>query len=145
MVEPKTLRIPFRGIKDRKPTILVVEDEVLLRVALAEYLRECGFKVYEAGNGAEAIALLKSRKYLIDLVLSDVDMPEVDGFALAQWVHKYRPGLPIRLASGDRKKSDNAKTLCENEPFFAKPYDLKKVVAFVRNAIEARAKKKRSA
>ncbi|MBL8779316.1 MAG: response regulator [Alphaproteobacteria bacterium] len=145
MAEPKPIRIPFRGIKGRKPTILVVEDEVLLRVALAEYLRDCGFKVYEASNGADAISLLKSRKYMIDLVLSDVDMPDVDGFTLAQWIHKYRPDLPIQLASGDRKKSDNAKTLCENEPFFAKPYDLQKVVAFVRNAIEARAKKKRSA
>lgn len=142
MVQPKPLRIPFRGIKGRKPTILVVEDEVLLRVALAEYLRECGFRVYEAGNGTEAITLLKSRKYLIDLVLSDVDMPDIDGFALAQWINKYRPGLPIRLVSGDRRKSDAAKDLCENEPFFAKPCDLKKVVAFIRNAIEARAKKR---
>jgi DNA-binding response OmpR family regulator len=142
MVEGKPIHMPFSAVKGRKPAILVVEDEVLLRVTLAEYLRDCGFKVYEAGNGADAITLLKARKYIIDLVLSDVDMPHVDGFALAQWVNKYRPGLPIRLVSGDRKKSDMAKNLCENDPFFAKPYDLKKVVAFVRNAIEAKAKKR---
>jgi DNA-binding NtrC family response regulator len=142
MVEAKPIRLQLHRVKGRKPAILVVEDEVLLRVVLAEYLRECGFKVYEAGNGAEAITLLKTRKYAIDLVLSDVDMPEVDGFALAQWVNKYRPGLPIQLLSGDRKKSETAKNLCENEPFFAKPYDVKKVVAFVRNAIEAKAKKR---
>jgi CheY-like chemotaxis protein len=136
------IRFPLRGIKGRKPTLLVVEDEVLLRAALAEYLRECGFKVYEAGNGAEAITLLKSRKIIVDLILSDVEMPEVDGFALSQWVHKYRPNTPIVLLSGDRKKSDAAKDLCENEPFFAKPYDLKKVVGYVRNAISAKAKKR---
>lgn len=136
------IRFPFSGVKGRKPKLLVVEDEVLLRAALAEYLRECGFKVYEAGNGAEAIILLKSRKILVDLILSDVDMPEVDGFALSQWVHKYRPDMPIVLLSGDRKKSDVAKNLCENEPFFAKPYDLKKVVGYVRSAITAKAKKR---
>jgi CheY-like chemotaxis protein len=136
------IRFPLRGIKGRKPTLLVVEDEVLLRAALAEYLRECGFKVYEAGNGADAITLLKSRKIIVDLILSDVEMPEVDGFALSQWVHKFRPDTPIVLLSGDRKKSDAAKDLCENEPFFAKPYDLNKVVGYVRNAISAKAKKR---
>lgn len=136
------IRFPFQGIKGRKPALLVVEDEVLLRAALAEYLRECGFKVYEAGNGAEAITLLKSRKIIVDLILSDVDMPEVDGFALSQWMHRYCPAIPIVLLSGDRKKSDAAKDLCENEPFFAKPYDLKKVVGYVRSAIAAKAKKR---
>ncbi len=142
MQDNKPIRFPFHRVKGRKPTILVAEDEVLLRAALAEYLRECGFKVYEAGNGAEAIVLLKSRRVAVDLVLSDVEMPEVDGFALSQWVQKYRPGLPILLASGDKKKSDTAKSLCESDPTFSKPYDLKKVVAYVRNAINAKSRKR---
>ena len=142
MAQSNPIRFRFRGVKGRRPIILVVEDEVLLRAALGEYLRDCGFKVYEAGNGAEAITLLKSRKIIVDLVLSDVEMPEVDGFALSQWVRKYRPSVPVILASGDRKKSDTAKILCENDPFFAKPYDLKKVVGIVRNAINAKGKKR---
>jgi CheY-like chemotaxis protein len=142
MPDTRPIRILLKRVSGRKPTVLVVEDEVLLRAALAEYLRECGFRVYEAGNGAEAITLLKSRKVLIDVVLSDVEMPETDGFALSQWINKYRPGLPILLVSGDRKKSDAAKNLCETDPGFTKPYDLKKVVAYVRNAIDAKAKKR---
>jgi DNA-binding response OmpR family regulator len=142
MPNTKQIHFLFNRVKGRKPTILVVEGEVLLRVALSDYLRECGFRVYEAGNGEEAITLLKSRKVIVDVVLSDADMPEGDGFAVSHWINTYKPGLPILLVSGDRKKSDAAKNLCETDPTFTKPYDLKKVVAFVRNAINAKSKKR---
>jgi hypothetical protein len=54
---------------------------------------------------------------------------EIDGFGLATWVRANRPGLPIILTSADGKKSEAAKDLCENEPLFAKPYDVQLVVA----------------
>ncbi|MEA2779947.1 MAG: hypothetical protein QOK29_1491 [Rhodospirillaceae bacterium] len=57
---------------------------------------------------------------------------ELDGFGLAQWVRKNRPGIPVILTSGDAKKSQAAKTLCEKERFFEKPYDLDVVLAHIR-------------
>jgi CheY-like chemotaxis protein len=135
----------FPDPKKRQPTLLVVEDEVLLRVALSDYLRECGFKVYEAANGPEALVILTARRMVVDLVLSDIEMPgNPDGFALAQWVRKNRPKIPIVLAGSDRKKSDTASELCGNAPFFAKPYDLNRVVVFVRNALQGRPKRGKS-
>jgi CheY-like chemotaxis protein len=137
--ESKRARARFPDPADRVPAILVVEDEILMRLVICDYLRECGFRVYEAGNATEAIEILESDKATIDLVFSDVNMPgAMDGFGLAHWVRKNRPGLPITLTSGDSKKSKAAKDLCENEPFFAKPYDVRLVVAQIRTLIEAR-------
>ena len=56
------------------PTVLVVEDEVLIRMAIADYLRDCGYRVVEAGNSHEAVRVLKTDVY-IDVVFTDVHMP----------------------------------------------------------------------
>jgi CheY-like chemotaxis protein len=129
-------RSPFPNPKERTPAILVVEDEVLIRLAISSYLQECGFHVYGASNSLEAIQILKATHTPIDLVFSDVAMPgEIDGFGLAQWIRTHRPGLPVILTSGDAKKSAAARELCENEPFLAKPYDLEQVVAKIRQAM----------
>jgi CheY-like chemotaxis protein len=63
----------------------VVEDEVLVRLVIADYLRECGYKVYEAVNAGEAVAMLQAPEVFINVVFSDVQMPgTMDGFALAR-------------------------------------------------------------
>ena len=104
---PNSAESPFPDPKERTPAILLVEDEVLVRLALSDYLQECGFKVYEAGTAAEAIEILDSKEVIIDLVFSDVRMPGgMDGFGLASWVRAYRPGIPVILTSADGKKSD---------------------------------------
>jgi len=139
MTEATQSRSRFPDPKERIPAILVVEDEVLLRLVISAYLQECGFRVYEAGNAAEAIEILEADRTAIDLVFSDIRMPgEMDGFALARWIRMNHPRLPILLTSGDEKKSATAKELCENEPFFAKPYDVGQVVAHIRTLIEAK-------
>ncbi|MEA2816833.1 MAG: hypothetical protein QOI93_4534, partial [Rhodospirillaceae bacterium] len=62
------------------PTILVVEDEILVRTVIAAYLRDCGFDVVEAGNADEAVRVLEAG-IRIDIVFSDVNMPgSLDGF-----------------------------------------------------------------
>jgi DNA-binding NtrC family response regulator len=143
MAEVRRVGSPFPDPKERCPAILVVEDEVLIRLVIADYLRECGFKVYEAGTAAEAVEVLESDQASIDLVFSDIRLPgAMNGFALAQWARTNRPGLPVILTSGDSKKSDAAKELCENEPFFAKPYDVQRVVAEIRTIIEAKSRKR---
>jgi DNA-binding NtrC family response regulator len=86
----------------RQPTVLVVEDDVLERGPLAEYLRDAGFKVIEAANGREAVEVLSS-EMAVSVVFSDIRMPgEMDGIALARWVDQRMPELPVLLTSGDR-------------------------------------------
>jgi CheY-like chemotaxis protein len=119
--------------QERMPTVLVIDDEALIRMAISDYLQECGFKVLEASNAAEALAMIQ---------FSDIRMPgEMDGFGLSKWIRENRPGLPVILTSGDKKKSDAAHELCAQEPFLTKPYDVHIVVGHIRSAIEARQKK----
>jgi DNA-binding NtrC family response regulator len=116
-----------------------VEDEVLIRLALADYLQECGFKVFEAANAAEAIEILRSDQAAIDLVFTDVNLPgEVNGFGLARWIRTDGPSLPVILTSGDSKMAIAAKELCEHHSFVSKPYDLAAVVGHMRSSIDAR-------
>lgn len=110
----------FRG------TILIVEDEVLIRFALADFLRDNNYKVYEAHDADEAIQLLSFYRADVDVVFSDVRLPgALDGFKLAQWVQRYRPEASIILGSGYR--IDLPDPMIGDVLFFAKPYDLKSV------------------
>ena len=116
----------------RRP-FLVVEDEVLIRLVIADYLRDCGYKVHEAVSGEEAIAILQAPEVSIDVVFSDVEMPgSMDGFALARWVRANKPGMEIILTSGIERSADIAATLCEAGPLMKKPYSSQDVVDRLR-------------
>ena len=123
-------------------TVLVVEDEVLIRLVIAEYLRECGYRVHEAVNAEEAILILQAPEVSIDIVFSDVEMPgEMDGFGLARWVRANLPEIQVILTSGAERSADIAGTLCEAGPLMKKPYHTQAVVDRIK---ELAAKAKRS-
>lgn len=116
--------------------ILVVDDDVLIRLAIAEYLRECGFHVFEAADGAEAVTILNAAELAVDLVFSDVQMPRMDGFALAQWVQAHRPDTRVLLTSGDPGSvAQRANDLCQIGPVVPKPYDHAMLAQRIRRMI----------
>ena len=79
--------------------ILVVEDEVLIRLVIAQYLRDCGYRVIEAAHADEALLVLRKSEIAIDVLFTDVEMPgSMDGFALAQWVRSNRPDMDVVMA-----------------------------------------------
>ena len=78
--------------------ILVVDDSPVERLALAHYLRKNGYTVDEAGDGSSAILHLKHRR--VDLLLLDLQMPDVDGFDVLNYVQEHRRALPTILLSG---------------------------------------------
>jgi len=81
-------------------TILVVEDEVLIRLDLAQQLRSAGFTVLEASTAHEAIMILQATDG-VPLVVTDVRMPgEIDGLGLASWIRLERPGTKVIVLSG---------------------------------------------
>lgn len=122
---------------ERTPTVLVVDDEVLLRMNLSDFLQECGFKVLEASSAGEAVEMVRSYSGRIDLVFSDVVMPgEMDGFGLAQWVRANRPDLPVILCSGDLRKAEAAQHICAAEQFLSKPFDLRMALAQIRQLLD---------
>ena len=104
------------------PTVLVVVDEVLVRMAVSEYLRECGYNVVETGDAHEAIEVMTS-DVAVDVVFSDIAMPgSLDGFGLAQWIRRERPDIKVVLSSGAARSAKAAGELCEHGPMLAKPY-----------------------
>lgn len=117
-------------------TILVVEDEVLVRLVIAEYLRECGYRVHEAAHAHEAIAVLESPEVSIDIVFSDVIMPgDLDGFGLARWVRAHRPNIEVILTSTIDRSAEVAGMLCEAGPLLAKPYEPQGVIDRIKQLI----------
>jgi DNA-binding response OmpR family regulator len=104
-------------------TILVVEPDVVIRLVLAEYLRECGFKVYEAVSAEEAHYILDASDRHVDVVFADVRLPgPMDGFGLSQWMRQHHPGVSMILTSGKEKAAERAGDLCEQGPL-EKPYE----------------------
>jgi CheY-like chemotaxis protein len=121
---------------DHSATILVVEDEVLVRMVLADYLQDCGFKVIEAANADEAMAIATEPTVTIDLVFSDVRMPgSIDGFALATWLREHRRDLPVMLTSGDVGQANIVRNVFPGEVFFHKPYGLENVAAKIAQTL----------
>ncbi len=81
-------------------TILLVEDEAPLRRMLREALNSCGYKVWEAGNGAEALEYWGHRVAEVDLLITDVVMPVMNGKKLAENLRQLRPDLRLIFMSG---------------------------------------------
>src|SRR5712671_256882 len=95
-------------------TILVVEDEVIIRMVISAYLRDCGYKVVEAANADEAVIVLQNPDITVEVVFSDIEMPgSMDGFALARWVRANRPGLDVILTGSVPRAASAATDLCE--------------------------------
>jgi len=114
-------------------TILVVEDEVLVRTAISEYLRHCGYDVIEAVSADEAITILTEPDITVNIVLSDIEMPgTMDGFGLAQWVRTNKPDIKVLLASTIVKAANTAGDLCEEGPHLKKPYEPQQVVEWIK-------------
>jgi CheY-like chemotaxis protein len=102
-------------------TILVVEDEILVRLAVCDYLRECGYRVLEAASGEDAQAVFRSGEP-VEILFSDIDLGRgMNGFALATWVRQTYPGVRILLTSGVTRMAQEASQLCDG-PFIDKPY-----------------------
>jgi two-component system, response regulator PdtaR len=105
------------GKTSQQPVVLVVEDEILVRAPVADFLRTAGYKVVEAADAAEAVSIFVTGTE-IDLVFSDIEMPgPMDGLALAGWISDHHPGVPVILTSGIARRVRGTRAL-----FVPKPY-----------------------
>jgi DNA-binding NtrC family response regulator len=97
-------------------TILLVEADVIVRFALADYLRACGLIVIEAPNGADARAVLVAGP-AINVPMSDAQLAgDENGFALAHWVRRHRPNVEVLLMSSLANKAQTASEFCTRYP-----------------------------
>jgi CheY-like chemotaxis protein len=113
--------------------ILVVEDEMLLRMRAVDMVEDAGYVPVEAVDADEALAILQSRSD-IALLFSDIQMPgSMNGLQLALAVRERWPGIKIILASGQLKLSKSE--IPENSRFFGKPLDSSEMIAEIQEML----------
>jgi DNA-binding NtrC family response regulator len=114
--------------------VLVVEDELLIRLIVSDELREAGYDVIEAFNADEALTILRSPAP-VDLIISDVRMPgSVDGLGLLVFVREAFPEIPVILTSGHLEA---AHALASGAiQFLPKPFGLEVILGAVQNALK---------
>jgi DNA-binding response OmpR family regulator len=115
-------------------TILVVEDELLVRMQAADFLRDEGFDVLEADNAAEAMAIFAAAS--VDLVFTDVHMPgDMDGCDLADWIRQNHPDVGLLVTSGKAQVCGAIGNLPQDVVVIPKPYDIEAVNARIRTLL----------
>jgi len=114
-------------------TVLVVEDDAVLRASAAEVVADAGFTPVEAADADEAVAILESRSD-IALVFTDIQMPgSMDGLGLARTVNDRWPAIKIILVSGRVELSEGEKPV--NSRFFRKPFATKQMIEGLQDMI----------
>ena len=108
-------------------TIIVVEPDISVRMVIAEYLRECGYKVVESVSADEALAVLEAGRK-IDVIMAEVRLAgNLDGFGLTRQIREHHPEIDVILTSGVSRAANKAGDLCDDGPL-EKPYHPQEVV-----------------
>lgn len=120
-------------------TILLVDDEDQLRGVVAEYLEGCGYRVIQAGNGEEAIALAKDCRSNIALLISDVVMPKANGRAVVDHIRAAHPETAVLVISGYANDTVLQRGFLDSSAFLQKPFTLQLLGSKIRELLDAKA------
>lgn len=116
------------------PLILVVDDAHALRLVMSRALRELGYDVLTAPDGQSATVLVRGLRTPPDLVVTDIRMPAMDGEALAAWLAKHYPRVPVIFVSGFPSEAPGELP----GPLLAKPFTPEALCAIVRETLARR-------
>lgn len=120
------------GPESPAKTIMVVDSDILPRMAIADYLRDCGYKVIEGSSSADVRAVLNAG-HDVAVLLIDMQLPSSeDGFALAREVRADYPEVIVIRTSSAAKLADKAGELCDDGPLI-KPYHPQELLRRIRN------------
>jgi two-component system, response regulator PdtaR len=118
----------------KRPVVLIVEDEFLVRTGTRDAVETAGFDVLEAGDADEAIAILAVRND-VSLIFTDVHMPgSMDGLKLAHFVRDRWP--PVKIVATSARVRITASDLPEGGRFLPKPYSAGEITATLRELIQ---------
>jgi two-component system, cell cycle sensor histidine kinase and response regulator CckA len=143
---PSTAGAARPPVKEASPelwgtgTILLVEDEAMVRAVAERALARQGYKVVTATNGEEGLEMLEAAEEPIDLVNSDVVMPTMDGPTMARAAREKRPDLPIIFMSGYAEEQLRNSINLENIGFLPKPFSVQQIGQAAREALAEHAR-----
>ena len=121
-------------------TVLVAESDIFARMVLAQFLRECGYDVLEAGTSEDVLALFRSGRR-IDVILLDAQISGgLAGFTLTRQIRENFPGTEIVLTFGVVKAAEKAADICDEGPL-ERPYHPQEIVRRIKRLREKRATK----
>jgi two-component system cell cycle sensor histidine kinase/response regulator CckA len=117
----------------RGGTILLVEDSDVVRAVVVRMLETGGFTVLPASGGEDALSISRRKDVSIDLLLTDIVMPEMSGIDLADRIAEVRPGLPILFMTGYSEETAVGKGISGgNREWIAKPFTMEEISTRVR-------------
>jgi PAS domain S-box-containing protein len=116
-------------------TLLIVEDEPFLRTLLAKMLRTKGYTIIEAADGEEALTIFEKKKKKIDLVLTDMGMPNMDGYELLKKLRRKMKKVKVIVMTGYMDSEQSEKLAKEQVDVVSKPFDIAEMSATIRNVL----------
>ena len=133
-------RVPGPGLSGEtrgSETVLVVEDQEEVRRTAARTLEEEGYRVLQAADGEEALAVLGEKAADVRVVLSDLAMPSVDGRTMGERLQEARPGLPVLFMSGYPEEDIRRRGMLEDgRPFIQKPFSPQDLARRLRELLD---------
>jgi len=113
--------------------ILIIDEDVIARSAVAAYLRQCGYTVIEAARETAATEMLNSPKFDIDIVICATnDMKSAERFEFAQWIREHHPAVRVLIAATVEKTAKLAADICEKGPHLRKPYEHQNLLDWIK-------------
>lgn len=121
-----------------QPSILVVDDELLIRDLLYDFFSGQGWQIAVAENSEKALKILHDKK--VDLVLTDIKMPELDGLQLAAKLKETDPALPVVVMTGYPSVESAVSALrAKVEDYVIKPFNINQLFKLIETTIQRRA------
>lgn len=118
--------------------LIVADADVLVRNALAEYLRHCGYKVFEAATSDEVVIALEEGAITIDALLADAELTgRYNAFDLRIRIRDHHPTVEVVLAGNVDAAAKAAGQLCDDGPHLRRPYDPESVAAHIKRLLAA--------
>ena len=119
----------------KPPSILVVDDELLIRDLLYDFFHGQGWEISIAENGEKALEILRSKK--IDLVLTDIKMPQMDGLTLTSEMRESYPDIPVVLMTGF-PSVESAVAALRNKvaDYITKPFNINQLFKIVESKVK---------
>ena len=127
------------GAPNGHEVIVVVDDEEFVRSVFSDMLRTLGYTVLTATDGEHALAVMSEHREPVNLVLSDISMPHMDGFELVSLVRSAYPMIPVLLVSGESAQfvMDNRERVPDGTHFLSKPVSMGALANQVRRILDA--------
>ena len=135
--EPPAEPEPLPPLVGGNETLLIVEDEELVRALTVRVLRSFGYRCHQAHDASEALRLLDDPETRVDLMVTDVVMPGMSGRELGDRLARLRPGIPVLYTSGFTDEDVIRRGMLEEgRPFLQKPFKPHELVRAVREALD---------